>query len=471
MAGVRGAEIRQHGYIHGVSRIATGSAVLGGRFLVGRELRGGAGRTVWAGTEIAGGGPVRIERAPERAVSPATIMRLEHARAALPEGVPGLVAPVRAVGREDDGIHLVTAMPPGASVDGLADGPLPLPDALAVAADVLTALAELHARGILHRDLDGAAVTLRDDGATRATITAAGLAADVALIASVTDLPAEEVAHLAPEASGLIAGGVDERSDLWSAGVLIHRCITGRPPREAATAAELLRETLAGPVPGLRRLVPDAPRVVEEAVGRLLERDPRDRYQSARAAAADFAAIAEALARGDAHPEVVLGAKDDRAALTEPAFVGRRAELAELEAQIGRARQGAGGLVLPGGAVGGRQDPAARRAGGPRHRGRGVGAARRRRRPGRRPALPAPRRRGARDGPRRLRRRRPARGPHRAPRRGGGGRERRDAGAGGDRGPGATRGAWGPSSTPRRAASAPSRRCWTPSGRRAARRW
>jgi hypothetical protein len=90
---------------------------------------------------------VRIERAPERAVSPATIMRLEHARAALPEGVPGLVAPVRAVGREDDGIHLVTAMPPGASVDGLADGPLPLPDALAVAGDVLTALAELHARG------------------------------------------------------------------------------------------------------------------------------------------------------------------------------------------------------------------------------------------------------------------------------------------------------------------------------------
>ena len=328
-----------------MSRIAHGAGVLGGRFRVGAELRGGAGRAVWAGTEVAGGLPVRIERAPERAVSPATIMRLEHARAALPDGIPGLVAPVRAVGREDGGIHLVTAMPPGAPLDGLADGPLPLPDALAVATDVLTALAELHARGILHRDLDAAAVTLRQDDVTRATITAAGLAADVALIASVTDLPADEVAHLAPEASGLIAGGVDERSDLWSAGVLIHRCLTGRPPREAATAAELLRETLAGPAPGLRRLVPDAPRVLEEAVGRLLERDPRDRYQSARAAAADFAAIAAALARGDAQPEVVLGAQDDRTALTEPAFVGRRAELAELEAQIRRTREGGGGLV------------------------------------------------------------------------------------------------------------------------------
>ncbi|HTI33558.1 MAG TPA: protein kinase, partial [Miltoncostaea sp.] len=284
-----------------MTHISTGAAVLGGRFLMGREVRGGAGRTVWEGAEAAGGAPVRIERAPERAVTPATIMRLEHARAALPDGVPGLVAPVRAVGREGGGIHLVTAMPPGTPLDAL-EGPLPLLDALAVATDVLTALAELHARGILHRDLEGAAVTLRDEGGrTRATITAAGLAADVALIASVADLPAAEVAHLAPEASGLIAGGVDERSDLWSAGVLIHRCLTGRPPREAATAAELLRETLAGPVPGLRRLVPDAPRVLEEAVGRLLERDPRDRYQSARAAAADLAAIAAAVAAGDDH--------------------------------------------------------------------------------------------------------------------------------------------------------------------------
>ena len=83
------------------------------------------------------------------------------------------------------------------------------------------------------------------------------------------DLPADEVQHLAPEASGLIAGGVDERSDLFSAGVLIHICVTGRPPREAATAAELLREALAGPARGLRARVPDAPWALEEAVARL----------------------------------------------------------------------------------------------------------------------------------------------------------------------------------------------------------
>jgi len=324
----------------------TETGVLGRRFRIEQELRRGAGRSLRAGTEVADGRPVLVESAPERAVSPATLMRLDHARSTLPEGVPGLIAPVRAVGREDGEVHLVTALPPGTPLRERSAGQMSVPDALAVAADILNALVELHARGILHRDLDSAAVTLREEMTLRATITAAGLAADVALLESVAHLPAEEVQHLAPEASGLIAGGVDERSDLYSAGVLIHICVTGRPPRDAASAADLLRRTLAGPVPGLRALAPDAPRPLEEAVGRLLERDPRDRYQSARAAAADIAAIAEGIARGEPHPEIVLGSQDERATLTEPAFVGRRAELAALEAQIRGTREGDGGLVL-----------------------------------------------------------------------------------------------------------------------------
>ena len=335
---------RESSFIPPVTR-AVQTDVLGGRFAIVRELRRSPGRSLRSGLEVAGGRAVLIESAPERAVSPATLMRLEHARSALPEGVGGLIAPVRAVGREDGDIHLVTALPQGTSLTGRT-GPMPLGDALSVATDILTALAELHAHGILHRDLDAAAVTIREDGPARATITAAGLAADVALIESVADLPADEVQHLAPEASGLIAGGVDERSDLYSAGVLIHLCVTGRPPREAPTAAILLRETLSGPVPGLRALVPGAPRALEEAVGRLLERDPRDRYQSARAAAADITAIAEGLARGESQPDIVLGAYDERATLTDPAFVGRRAELQRLEAQIRRVRDGDGALVL-----------------------------------------------------------------------------------------------------------------------------
>jgi predicted signal transduction protein with EAL and GGDEF domain len=50
---------------------------------------------------VAGGWTVRVERAPEAAVSPATLMRLEHARAALPRACLGLVVVAEGVERQD----------------------------------------------------------------------------------------------------------------------------------------------------------------------------------------------------------------------------------------------------------------------------------------------------------------------------------------------------------------------------------
>jgi len=91
---------------------------------------------------------------------------------------------------------------------------MPVPHAIAVGLGVLGALGELHVRGVLHRDVTPAAVTLTPGETPGAVLTAVGLAADAALLGPVSDLPAEEVEHLAPEASGVLAGGVDERSDL-----------------------------------------------------------------------------------------------------------------------------------------------------------------------------------------------------------------------------------------------------------------
>ncbi len=323
------------------------ASVLDGRFRVDAVLRAVAGRTHAAGTDLRTGAPVVIESAPEHAVSPGTVMRLEHARTAVGATPPATIAPVLGVGREAGAIHLVTALPPGRGLRERRGERLPLPEALGIGADVLTALAELHLRGVLHRDVTTSAVTLCGEGdAMRAVLTAAGLAPDAALLGPIADVPAEEVEHLAPEASGVLPGGVDERSDIYSAGALVYTLVAGRPPFTAATAAALLRETLTATPPSLRTLVPHAPRGLEEVLARLLRRDPRDRYQSARAAAADLAAIARGLARGEEDPEVVVGAHDTRSTLTEPAFVGRRIELGALRAHVEDAREGRGGLVL-----------------------------------------------------------------------------------------------------------------------------
>ena len=84
---------------------------------------------------------------------------------------------------------------------------------------------------------------------------------------------------------------------------------------------------------------------MDELIQRLLRKDPRERYQSARAVLADLQAIAEELARGNGEPAVAVGMFDRRETLTEPAFVGRQRELEQLEVLLRRAQEGRGGFA------------------------------------------------------------------------------------------------------------------------------
>src|SRR5207237_8377078 len=107
-----------------------------------------------------------------------------------------------------------------------------------------------------------------------------------------------------------------------------------------------LRKHRTTPPPESRSLGVVIPRALDEVIQRLLCKDPCDRYQTAEGALADLAQIAAALAKGVADPPLVVGLRDRRRTLTEPAFVGRDAELGALDRQVERARRGEGGLVL-----------------------------------------------------------------------------------------------------------------------------
>src|SRR5206468_13052142 len=161
----------------------------------------------------------------------------------------------------------------------------------------------------------------------RAVLVDFGLARSHQLVASPRHVSPEAVRHMSPEQSGILDRGVDGRSDLYSLGVVLFECLAGRPPFPAQSASELFRLQLTAPPPKLRSagvVVPDA---LDGVVQRLLQMDPRDRYQSAGAALADLDEIADALERGIPEPAVVVGGRDRRAMLTEPAFIGRSAEL------------------------------------------------------------------------------------------------------------------------------------------------
>jgi diguanylate cyclase (GGDEF)-like protein len=311
-------------------------------------LRSGRVVQTWLASDERDGSEVVIKTAPVAAISSGAWMRLEHDVEALSKlETTSFAAPLLLSERDGRG-YLVTPFVPGAGLDhGLQERPLTVDESLVVGRGVLEALREAHGRGVLHRNVKPENVIVPDDGPVdRATLSDFGLGRS-----SLIETPDQQqllrtAMYSSPEQAGLLARPVDERSDLYSVGVLLFECLAGVPPFEADTVGELLRRHLTIAPPSLRDLGIDVPRVFDEFLQRLLAKEPRDRYQSARAALADLIEIEGARRHGIDEPPLVIGLHDPRSTLVEPAFVGRGDEFAALDAQFRAASGGAGGLVV-----------------------------------------------------------------------------------------------------------------------------
>jgi tetratricopeptide (TPR) repeat protein len=332
--------------------------LLAGRFEPVRELKSGGGVATLVAHDHERGEPVVVKMVELAAVRSGARMRLEHESAVLRRLDSPRLASVLDVVADGEALLLVMPLARGRSLDRVLveDGPFDVTEAVAVGAELFLALAEAHAGGVVHRDVKPANVVV--DGAAAAGLLAVrlidfGLARTDWFDSPLHDLPAGTARYVSPEQAGLLRHDVDERSDLYSAGALLFELVAGRPPFEGDTVGEVLRgHATARPAP-LRSLGVDVPGAFDEIVQRLLRKDPRDRYQTARAVAADLEQLGAALASGDADPPMVVGVHDERRTITEPAFVGRTVELGALDAEVRRAAAGDGGLVVVEAASGG----------------------------------------------------------------------------------------------------------------------
>ncbi len=157
-----------------------------------------------------------------------------------------------------------------------------------------------------------------------------GLARSTWLDAGIRDQAVGTARYVSPEQAGLVDLAVDQRSDLYSFGVVLFECLAGKPPFDGAEVGAVLHQHLMMGAPDLRAWGVRVPKAVAEVVNRLLRKDPSERYQSAGAVLTDIEAIAAARRAGIADPPVVVGQSDQRATLTEPAFVGQAQQLASL---------------------------------------------------------------------------------------------------------------------------------------------
>ncbi len=278
-------------------------AALAGRYSLQRELgRGGMG-IVYLAQDVALERPVALKLLqPQLASQPALKQRfLNEARTAAKLSHPNII-PIFSVDEVDKFVFFVMAFVDGETLGQRirSRGPLPAPELAKILRDVGWALAYAHAQGVVHRDV-------KADNILIERATGRALVADFGIARVIQNTGATgsgeilgTAEYMSPEqASG---EGADQRSDIYSLGVVAFYALSGRLPFEGATAGAVLAQHITQPPPSIAQSVPGLPAKLGEAVDRCLAKDPGDRFANAEALAD---AVGTALAsRREAPPAI-----------------------------------------------------------------------------------------------------------------------------------------------------------------------
>jgi hypothetical protein len=260
---------------------AMGPRILGGRYEVGGLLGAGGMAEVYEGNDrlLARRVAIKVLLA-QYAHDPAFLTRFRReAQAAASLSHPNIVA-VFDTGAEDDIWFIVMEYVAGRTLKDLIKsyGPVPPTRAAETSADVASALAGAHARGIVHRDVKPGNVMLTTDGKVK--VMDFGIARASA-VPSITQTAAMlgTVQYIAPEqAQGFEA---DARSDLYALGCCLYEMLTGQVPFTGPTPVAIAyRHVQEDPTPP-RALNPDVPVSLERVCLKAMAKRPDDRYQTA----------------------------------------------------------------------------------------------------------------------------------------------------------------------------------------------
>jgi serine/threonine-protein kinase len=200
---------------------------------------------------------------------------------------------------EDGSFYYVMEYLDGPTLDKLVKerGPLPPGRAVYLLRQLCGALSEAHAAGMVHRDLKPNNIIIAALGGQRdvAKLLDFGLVQDHSTTSSDDRITRAGTvlgtpSYMCPEQAG--GEPVDARGDIYSLGAVAFFMLTGRPPFEASTVGKLISAHLTQPAPPLTAIRSDLPADLTAVVARCLDKEPKQRFQSAAELEAALASCA-----------------------------------------------------------------------------------------------------------------------------------------------------------------------------------
>ena len=224
----------------------------------------------------------------------------QEARAASALNYPNILT-IHEIGEVRNRRFIATEFIDGETLrEKMIDGPLKTADALKIAEQIASALAQAHAAGIIHRDIKPENIMLRRDGIVK--VLDFGLAklmeqkevgaedATRQLVQTKTGVVMGTVAYMSPEqARGLAA---DARTDIWSLGAVLYEMLAGRPAFEGPTTSDLIVAVLERD-PAPLGTSADTPGELQRIVAKMLRKDREERYQLIRDVLLDLKSLRE----------------------------------------------------------------------------------------------------------------------------------------------------------------------------------
>ncbi|MCU1375154.1 MAG: serine/threonine protein kinase [Actinomycetia bacterium] len=260
--------------------------VVSGRYKLEAHLGSGATSSVWRARDLDLGRLVALKALLGADVEPELANRFGREGTILARLSHPNVVPVLASGTHDGRPYLVMTLVDGESLAAkLQGGPMPVDDALDLAAAVAAGLGAAHRAGVVHRDVKPANIVCGHDGIPRLVDFGIARAADLTSM-TMADSVLGTASYLSPEqARGEVPGPA---SDVYALGCVLYEMLTGHPPFEADSPLGVAYKHVHDVPTSPRSRRPEVPAAVDALVLRCLAKEPADRYADGAVLEADL---------------------------------------------------------------------------------------------------------------------------------------------------------------------------------------